>query len=73
MQLYDYQKEIIGDIDIDEFVSFIANELDGGAIQALFTFEQHENGKHYDEARLLIQQAPLAVLEEIVSEFKAAA
>jgi hypothetical protein len=41
------RQELVGE---KEFISFVANEAEDGAIQALFNDDELEQGKHYCEA-----------------------
>tara|TARA_Y100000361_G_scaffold1448_1_gene1201 strand:- start:1215 stop:1415 length:201 start_codon:yes stop_codon:yes gene_type:complete len=41
------RQELVGN---KEFLSYIANEAEDGAIQALFNEDELEQGKHYSEA-----------------------
>ena len=43
-------------IDYDDLVSFVANELDEGAVQGIFTAEQLDAGAHYDEAMTMLSE-----------------
>ncbi len=49
------RQELVGN---KEFVIFIANEAEDGAIQALFNDDELEQGKHYSEATACILNLP---------------
>ena len=54
--------------DYAELVSFVANEHNGGAVQALFNEAQLEAGAHYAEAEQMLAEGYASAL---VAEFTA--
>jgi len=65
--------ELFAAVDFDQLVGFVANELDDGAVQALFTEAECEAGRHYDEAQSILETSSYAEIKKIVTEFKAVA
>tara|TARA_R100000908_G_C3660013_1_gene87709 strand:+ start:286 stop:564 length:279 start_codon:yes stop_codon:yes gene_type:complete len=66
----EFHSELFEDIDLGEFVSFVANELDEGAMQALFSESELDQGKHYEEAKQVIDYGDYAFLVHALNSFK---
>ena len=66
----EFHPELFEDIDLGEFVNFVANELDEGAIQALFSESELDQGKHYEEAKQVIDYGDYAFLVHALNSFK---
>lgn len=62
--------ELFEGIDLDKFVSFVANEFEEGAFQALFSELECDQGKHYEEARQAIEYGGKDFVVHALDSFK---
>tara|TARA_Y100000996_G_C22493375_1_gene631188 strand:+ start:54 stop:284 length:231 start_codon:yes stop_codon:yes gene_type:complete len=66
----DFYPELFEGIDLGEFISFVANELDEGAFQSLFTELECDQGKHYEEAKKAIEYDGKDFIIHALNSFK---
>lgn len=66
----EFHVEDFASIGIDDFTCWVANEWRDGAIQALFTDAETAAGKHYDEARIFVNEGNISIVREALATFK---
>ena len=63
--------ELFEDIDLDELVSYTANELEDGALQGIYTADELEAGEHYITAEhAILVEWHKARLVYVIDSFK---